>query len=74
MEVPTAEVDFIFSDGMHVCPLEVKSGINVQAKSLKVYAGQYNPQRMFRTSLLPYEENGNITNIPLYVLFALLPN
>ncbi len=67
----TAEVDFVFSDGMYVCPLEVKSGINVQAKSLKVYAGQYSPQRMFRTSLLPYEENGNLTNIPLYALFAL---
>lgn len=65
-----AEVDFVFSDGVCVYPLEVKAGTNVQAKSLKVYAESYNPKRIYRTSLLPYAENGNLVNLPLYALFC----
>ncbi len=65
-----AEVDFVFSDGVSVYPLEVKAGTNVQAKSLKVYAESYNPKRIYRASLLPYAENGNLVNLPLYALFC----
>lgn len=67
----TAEVDCVFSDGLEVYPLEIKSGMNVHAKSLKIYSEKYNPNYQFRTSLLPYEQNGNLVNIPLYMLFAL---
>lgn len=67
----TAEVDFVFSEGLDVYPLEVKSGVNVHAKSLKIYAERYNPKYLFRTSLLPYEKNGRLINVPLYMLFAL---
>ena len=66
-----AEVDFLFSDGLRAYPLEAKAGNNVHAKSLKVYDKEYNPQLLFRTSLLPYEKNGKLINIPLYLLFAL---
>ena len=66
-----AEVDFLFSDGLYAYPLEAKAGNNVHAKSLKVYDKEYNPQLLFRTSLLPYEKNGKLVNIPLYLLFAL---
>ncbi len=65
-----AEVDFVFSDGINVYPLEVKAGINVQAKSLKIYAENYSPKQIYRASLLPYTENGNIINLPLYGLFC----
>ncbi len=65
-----AEVDFVFSDGVNVYPLEVKAGVNVQAKSLKVYAENYNPKRIYRTSLLPYTENNSLINLPLYGLFG----
>lgn len=67
----TAEVDFIISDGLDVYPLEVKSGNVVNAKSLKIYSEKYSPSRVFRTSLLPYEKNETLTNIPLYLLFIL---
>ncbi len=65
-----AEVDFVFSDGINVYPLEVKAGINVQAKSLKIYVENYSPKQIYRASLLPYTENGNIINLPLYGLFC----
>ena len=51
-----AEVDFLFSDGLYAYSLEAKAGNNVHAKSLKVYDKEYNPQLLFRTSLLPYEK------------------
>jgi predicted AAA+ superfamily ATPase len=66
-----AEVDFILSQGVNVYPLEAKAGNNVHAKSLKVYDNTYHPTRLLRTSLLPYEQGERLTNIPLYLLFAL---
>ena len=33
----SAEIDFILQYGPHILPLEVKSGVNLKAKSLKVY-------------------------------------
>lgn len=67
----SAKVDFVFSEGLEVYPLEVKSGVNVHAKSLKIYDGKYNPKYLYRTSLLPYEKNDRLINVPLYMLFAL---
>ena len=69
----TSEVDFIISDGLDVYPLEAKAGINMNAKSLKLYRDKYKPQWALRTSLLPYEKNESAKTIslPLYMLFAL---
>lgn len=69
----TSEVDFVISDGLDVYPLEAKAGINMNAKSLKLYRDKYNPKWALRTSLLPYEKNleAKTTNIPLYMLFVL---
>lgn len=69
----TSEVDFVISDGLAVYPLEAKAGINMNAKSLKLYREKYTPKWTLRTSLLPYEKNveAKTTNIPLYMLFAL---
>lgn len=68
-----AEVDFLISDGMEVFPLECKTGLTMNAKSLKVYRQKYMPRLSLRTSLLPYSKNmeEGIVNIPLYMLFAL---
>ena len=66
-----AEVDFIFSDGLHVFPLEAKADVNVKAKSLNVYDNLYHPKRLFITSLRPYSCKEHLTFIPLYMLFAL---
>lgn len=69
----TAEVDFLVSDGWDVYPLEVKAGVTMNAKSLKLYREKYSPKWALRTSLLAYEKNeaSKTINIPLYMLFAL---
>lgn len=67
----TAEVDFLLSLSSGIYPLEVKSGKNVQAKSLKVYSEKYRPRLLLRTSLLPYSLNNRLLNIPLYSLFGI---
>lgn len=69
----TAEVDFLVSDGINICPLECKAGITMNAKSLKTYQQRYSPTLSIRTSLKPYERNADahLLNIPLYMLFAL---
>ena len=68
-----AEVDFLVSDGMYIYPLEVKAGVTMNAKSLKSYKEKYAPNWCIRTSLLPYERNeqAQMLNIPLYLLFTL---
>lgn len=69
----TAKVDFLVSDGWDVYPLEVKAGVTMNAKSLKLYREKYSPKWALRTSLLAYEKNeaSKTINIPLYMLFAL---
>lgn len=69
----TSKVDFIISDGLDVYPLEVKAGVTMNAKSLKLYVEKYSPKWAIRTSLLPYERNveAKTLNIPLYMLFVL---
>lgn len=69
----TAEVDFLLSDGLDVYPLEVKAGVTMNAKSLKIYKEKYSPKWSVRSSLLPYERNetAKTINLPLYMLFSL---
>lgn len=69
----TSEVDFLVSDGLNVYPLEVKAGVTMNAKSLKIYRDKYSPKWAIRSSLLPYEKNesAKTVNIPLYMLFSL---
>lgn len=71
------EVDFVFSQGRRVCPLEVKSEDNVRSKSLKAYEKRFHPERVYRASMMPHVvqrvpvEDGvscELVNIPLYAL------
>jgi hypothetical protein len=62
----TSEVDFVIQRGDWVVPIEVKSGLNVRSRSLRVYYDKYQPTRCIRTSLAAYEEQSWMTNIPLY--------
>ena len=64
----SAEIDFILQYGPHILPLEVKSGVNLKAKSLKVYREKYMPDLAIRASLLPYDEQSGLVNIPLYAI------
>ena len=41
----TSEIDFIISDGLDVYPLEVKAGVTMNAKSLKLYVEKYFPEK-----------------------------
>jgi predicted AAA+ superfamily ATPase len=65
----TAEVDFVFSDGRNIYPIEVKAGENLKARSLKVYRERYQPKTAIRASLSNLRLDEGLLNIPLYALF-----
>ena len=64
-----AEVDFVTQVGDKIIPIEVKSGENVRAQSLKVYREKYKPDFAVRFSLKGYRRDAEILNIPLYESF-----
>jgi len=71
----SAEIDFILESENQIYPLEVKSGENLQAKSLKTFWGKNPEIRCYRTSLSDFREESWMTNIPLYgisQLFSIL--
>jgi predicted AAA+ superfamily ATPase len=72
-----AEVDFLIQAGKNIVPLEVKSGINLRAKSLQVYIEEFSPARAVRISLSDYKisplQNGaQLIDVPLYCI-SMLP-
>ncbi|MBQ0029444.1 MAG: ATP-binding protein [Bacteroidales bacterium] len=66
-----SEVDFLFSYKNRVIPCEAKAGLNVQAKSLKVFMGKYKPEMAIRTSLKDYRNEDGLLNLPLYEIWLL---
>ena len=62
-----AEVDFVTTMDSAVVPIEVKSGTNVKAKSLKIFRDTYNPKLSLRFSLRPLEYNDGLLNLPIYM-------
>lgn len=63
------EVDFIIQVDNAVYPLEVKSSVNVESRSLRVYGELYpeaTPLRI-RLSMLNLKKDGPVMNIPLYL-------
>lgn len=61
-----SEVDFVIGWGKNIIPIEVKSGTNTKAKSLKVYREKYRPKLSVRFSLLHQNYKDGLVNIPLY--------
>ena len=61
-----AEVEFVVQGERDIFPVEVKSGINTKAKSLKVYRELFRPPYAIRTSLQPYHDGEAVKDIPLY--------
>jgi predicted AAA+ superfamily ATPase len=61
------EIDFILQNGTEIVPMEVKGGEDKSSPSFKTYILRHNPRRAIRCSKMGYVENGNITNIPLYL-------
>jgi len=64
----TAEIDFVLQLDGQIIPIEVKSSINLKAKSLMVYREKFQPKTQIRTSLANYNKAGSLFDIPLYAL------
>jgi hypothetical protein len=64
----TAEVDFLVQDETGIVPVEVKSGLNRTARSLRVYREKYRPELSVRTSLLNLRLDAGLLNLPLYLI------
>lgn len=67
-EKGTAELDFIIQSGTNNIPIEVKSSVNLQAKSLKTFVQKYGTKINVRTSMADYKKEEWLTNIPLYMI------
>jgi predicted AAA+ superfamily ATPase len=61
-----AEVDFVTQIDSKIVPIEVKSGLNIKAQSLKVYREKFKPELAIRFSLKETKTDGNLLNISLY--------
>lgn len=66
----TAKVDFVGQFRDKIVPIEVKSGENVRAKSLKIYRETYQPKLAVRMSMKDLAYDNGLLNIPLYESFA----
>ena len=64
-----AEIDFVIQgSGGEIVPIEIKSGTNLRAKSLKIYIEKYQPQIAIRSSQADYKKTNNLYDVPLYLL------
>lgn len=63
----TAEVDFVTEINSKIVPIEVKSGTNVKAKSLRVFRDLYSPELAVRFSLRPLKYDDGLLNLPIYL-------
>jgi len=64
-----SEVDFVFSFKSLIIPVEAKAGVNVKAKSLRVFMNKYNTKFALRYSLQSISKDNDILNIPLYSIW-----
>lgn len=62
----TIEIDFLAVYKDHVVPIEVKAEVNVKSKSLRTFITRNPGLKGLRFSMLPYEQQDWMTNIPLY--------
>ncbi len=63
-----AEVDFLLDFENIILPLEVKSGLNRNIKSLRSYANKYSPKYIFRVSPRNFTNDKDFVNIPIYAV------
>lgn len=67
----TIEIDFVTQISDKVVPIEVKAEINVKSKSLHTFINNNPKLKGIRFSMLPYQEQDWMTNIPLYACMAI---
>lgn len=63
-----AEVDFLIRFRNEIFPVEVKADTNVTGKSLTFYEKQFAPKCSIRYSLKNLKRDGNLINIPLFMV------
>ena len=68
----TIEIDFVVQQHNKVVPIEVKAEVNVKSKSLRTFIASNAGLHGVRFSMLPYEEQEWMTNMPLYACMALM--
>ena len=62
------ELDFLIQRDARLLPIEVKAEGNVRANSLSRLLGENEELTAIRYSMLPYKEQGQLTNVPLYAV------
>lgn len=62
------EMGFLLQREGELCPIEVKAEGNVRANSLHNFLMQHPEIHAIRYSMLPYAQQSNMTNIPLYMV------
>ena len=62
------EIDFVLQCGMDIIPVETKGGEDKSALTFKKYVADNHPQYAVKFSKIGYRKDGNITNIPLYLV------
>ncbi|MCD4679737.1 MAG: AAA family ATPase [Bacteroidales bacterium] len=62
-----AEVDFLLQSQNRIFPLEVKSGMSLNLKSIRSYAEKYKPECILRASPRNLIQNDDFINFPLYL-------
>ena len=64
----SCEVDFVIDTGERIVPVEVKSEVNLKAKSLKTYREKFSPEISVRSSMADYKQEAWLVNLPLYAV------
>ena len=63
-----AEIDVVTQIGARPTPIEVKAAENLRSKSLGVVAKRFGLDRVVRTSLSGYRDEGWMVNVPLWAV------
>lgn len=63
-----SEIDFVLQNGTDIIPVEAKAGEDKSAPSFKRYVAENHPAAALRFSKRGYRKDGDITNLPLYLV------
>lgn len=63
-----SEIDFVLQNGTDIIPVEVKAGEDKSAPSFKRYVAENHTAAALRFSKRGYRKDGDITNLPLYLV------
>ena len=69
-----AEVDFLLQLKNEILPIEVKSGLSKNLKSIRSYASKYKPKNICRISPRNFYNDNDFINLPIYAVFLLKNN